>query len=126
MSRHNYFEAWIDHAEDDFNNTGKLFRGSKPSVYGTCFHAQQCAEKYMKAILVHKGKSFPMTHDLVLLNNLLEQAGVFMGVPEDTLDTLSAYAVATRYPGAAQRSKKQKKQSQFQKQFANFPAHFWD
>ena len=101
MKEHNDFEAWIEHAEDDFRNSGKLIRGSRPSIYGTCFHAQQCVEKYMKAMLVHKEKSFPMTHDLTLLNNLLEQVGVFMGTTEDTLDTLSAYAVATRYPGAS-------------------------
>lgn len=101
MSRHNDFTAWIELAEDDFSNSQKLIRGSKPSIYGTCFHAQQCAEKYMKALLVHKGKSFPMTHDLTFLNSLLDQAGVFMGVPDDMLDTLSAYAVATRYPGAS-------------------------
>lgn len=101
MSEHNDFKAWIEHAEDDFTNTKKLIRGRKPSIYGTCFHAQQCAEKYMKALLVHKDKSFPMTHDLVLLNNLLTQVGIFIGMTEDTLDTLSAYAVATRYPGAS-------------------------
>jgi HEPN domain-containing protein len=101
MSAHNDFKAWIEHAEDDFANARKLIQGSKPSIYGTCFHAQQCAEKYLKAMLVHKDKSFPMTHDLVLLNDLLTQVGVFTGLIEDTLDTLSAYAVATRYPGAS-------------------------
>lgn len=42
----NEFEIWIDHAEDDFNAAQKLIRGKKPSIYGACFHAQQCAEKY--------------------------------------------------------------------------------
>jgi len=100
MSEANDLEAWVDHAEDDYNNSGKLIRGSKPSIYGTCFHAQQSAEKYMKAMLVFKGKRFPMTHDLVVINNLLSEAGIFIGITEDTLDTLSAYAVASRYPGA--------------------------
>ncbi len=56
MNAKSDLEIWIDHAEDDFNAAGKLLRGRKPSVYGACFHAQQCAEKYMKAILVVKGK----------------------------------------------------------------------
>jgi HEPN domain-containing protein len=100
MNERNDLQAWIEHAEDDFSISGKLLRGTKPSVYGTCFHAQQCAEKYMKAMLVFKDQAFPMTHDLLIINNLLLQAGIFIGIPEDTLDTLSAYAVATRYPGA--------------------------
>ena len=93
-------EIWIDHAEDDMNAAAKLLRGKKPSIYGACFHAQQCAEKYIKAMLVFKDQSFPMLHDLLILNNLLVKAGIFMGLPEDDLDTLSAFAVATRYPGA--------------------------
>ena len=55
----------------------------------------------MKAMLVHKDKAFPMTHDLFLIDSLLAQVGIFMGFSEDALDTLSAYAVTTRYPGAS-------------------------
>ena len=94
MSVHNDFKAWIEHAEDDFANARKLIQGSKPSIYGTCFHAQQCAEKYLKAMLVHKDKSFPMTHDLVLLNDLLTQAQADIKPGQEatwTLMALSAY-----------------------------------
>lgn len=59
MNAKSDLEIWIDHAEDDANAAGKLLRGKKPSVYGACFHAQQCAEKYMKALLVVKGERFP-------------------------------------------------------------------
>jgi len=41
----------------------------------------------------------PKTHDLVGLNHLCEQAGVFIGVEPDQLDLLSGYAVRVRYPG---------------------------
>lgn len=92
-------DVWIDHAEDDFNAAGKLLRGKKPSIYGACFHAQQCAEKYMKAILVFREQRFPMTHDLVILNTLLQQAGVDMNIAEDLLELLSSYAVRARYSG---------------------------
>ncbi len=92
-------DIWIDHAEDDFNAAGKLLRGRKPSVYGACFHAQQCAEKYMKALLVVKGKRFPMIHDLVTINDLLQRAGINMEVSENDLAFLSAYAVRARYSG---------------------------
>ncbi len=99
MKDENDLDVWIDHAEDDFNATGKLLRGKKPSIYGACFHAQQCAEKYMKAMLIVKGQRFPMTHDLVILNTLLQQAGMDMDVSEDLLELLSSYAVRARYSG---------------------------
>ncbi len=99
MKEDNDLEIWIDHAEDDFNAAGKLLRGKKPSVYGACFHAQQCAEKYMKAILVIQGKRFPMTHDLVLINKLLSQSEIVTGFSEDLLETLSSYVIRARYSG---------------------------
>jgi HEPN domain-containing protein len=99
MNAESDLEIWIDHAEDDANAAGKLLRGKKPSIYGACFHAQQCAEKYMKALLVVKGKRFPMIHDLVTINNLLQRAGINMEVSENNLALLSSYAVRARYTG---------------------------
>ena len=60
MKGENDLDVWIDHAEDDFNAAGKLLRGKKPPIYGACFHAQQCAEKYIKAMLVVKVQQFPL------------------------------------------------------------------
>ena len=100
MSESNEFDEWIEHAEDDYENARLVIRRRKPSLYGSCFHAQQSAEKYMNALLVFKGRSFPMTHDLLILNNLLIHAEIVMGLPEDDIDSLSRFAVATRYPGA--------------------------
>ena len=99
MKDNNDLAVWIDHAEDDFNAAGKLLRGKKPSIYGACFHAQQCAEKYMKAILVFREQRFPMTHDLVIINILLQQVGVDMKISENHLELLSSYAVRARYSG---------------------------
>ena len=97
MSGENELEIWLDHAEDDFNAAQKLLRGKKPSIYGACFHSQQCAEKYMKAMLVLKGRRFPMTHDLVNINNLLQQSKINMEISEDQMELLSSYAVRARY-----------------------------
>lgn len=53
----------------------------------------------MKALLVVKGKRFPMIHDLVTINDLLQRAGINMEVSENDLAFLSAYAVRARYSG---------------------------
>ena len=64
-----------------------------------CFHAQQCAEKYLKALLIAQGRPFPKTHDLLTLDTLCTEAGFLLGLGPSQLGTLSAYAVKVRYPG---------------------------
>lgn len=44
--------AWVARAEEDFALARSAWRRKQPLTYGACFHAQQCAEKYMKALLV--------------------------------------------------------------------------
>jgi HEPN domain-containing protein len=55
---------WVVKAEEDFILARVSARKKPPLAYGICFHAQQCAEKYLKAILVAKQQTFPKTHDL--------------------------------------------------------------
>ncbi len=66
--------AWAEHAEEDFALARAALRRKQPLASGACFHAQQCAKKYMKALLISKGADFPKTHDLLLLNNLCSTA----------------------------------------------------
>ncbi len=43
---------WIDKAEGDFATASREIRVRKsPNYDAVCFHAQQCAEKYLKALL---------------------------------------------------------------------------
>lgn len=62
------------------------------------FHAQQAAEKALKAVLLSRGIRFPYVHDLERLLELLEQGGI--PVPADVREAgrLTDYAVLTRYP----------------------------
>src|SRR6266496_4717720 len=66
---------------------------------GAYFHAQQCTEKYMKALLLSRSADFPKTHDLLLLNNLCATNGILLEIDPKHLNTLTDYAVRTRYPG---------------------------
>jgi HEPN domain-containing protein len=67
-----------------------------------CFHAQQAAEKGLKALLVHHGVTFPYTHDLAQLLTVCAELGI--DVPPDLEDvaTLTEYAVSARYPGTSE------------------------
>jgi HEPN domain-containing protein len=90
---------WVEYAEEDFVMAKSALRRSKPLATASCFHSQQCAEKYFKAMLVEKDADFPKTHDLVVLDILCNQAGILTGFTKDELARLTGYAVHTRYPG---------------------------
>ena len=99
MSEVNDPRAWVERAEEDFELVRSSLHRKKPFTASACFHAQQCAEKYMKALLISKGADFPKTHDLLMLNNLCSGAGLFLEINPKHLNTLTDYAVRTRYPG---------------------------
>lgn len=99
MTEVNDPRAWGEHAEEDFILARAALRRKQPLTSGVCFHAQQCAEKYMKALPISKGADFPKTHDLLMLNNLCSAAGIFLEIDPKHLNTLADYAVRTRYPG---------------------------
>jgi HEPN domain-containing protein len=64
-----------------------------------CFHCQQCAEKYLKALLEEVGLPVAKTHDLdKLLTVLLPHHGE-LGSLRRGLRFLTEFAVDTRYPG---------------------------
>ncbi len=94
--------AWVAKAESDYAMAQSALRRKKPLTDAASFHAQQCAEKYLKAMLIAQGQAFPKTHDLILLNGLCGETGILVGVDPERLHTLSDGAVRSRYPGAAQ------------------------
>jgi HEPN domain-containing protein len=44
--------AWVKHAEEDYAAVQSSLRRKQPLTSIACFHAQQCAEKYLKAMRV--------------------------------------------------------------------------
>jgi HEPN domain-containing protein len=56
---------WLNKAEQDFQYARLGMRQRKQPLYdGVCFHAQQCAEKYLKAFLTRHHIEFRWVHDL--------------------------------------------------------------
>jgi HEPN domain-containing protein len=91
--------AWVELAEQDYKTAQLLWVRRKPFYYIVCFHTQQCAEKYLKALLVQRGKEFPKVHDLVKIKSLCENAGFLVPVSDQLLQNLTMYAAEIRYPG---------------------------
>jgi HEPN domain-containing protein len=93
------WKDWIERAEEDYLLALSAINRKLPLTYGATFHAQQCIEKYLKALLISRQVDFPRTHDLAALGVLCKQAGIILPVDDDALELLTAYAVETRYPG---------------------------
>jgi HEPN domain-containing protein len=93
-------EDWIAKAEGDFNLACREFaRGEEANHDGICFHAQQCIEKLMKAVLFARGIEFPKTHNLVYLDEMLRPVIPLWVVAKADLEFLTRSGVTFRYPG---------------------------
>lgn len=90
---------WVRYAEQDWQLAVSLLRRKHLLTVAICFHAQQCAEKYLKALLISRQLEFPKTYDLATLNSLCERHGILTGILPHSLALLSDYAVVARYPG---------------------------
>lgn len=91
--------AWVQRARSDLALSRVALATPEVLYEDACFHAQQCAEKALKALLLAEGVAFPRTHALAVLLDLLQTAGVDVPAAVNEAFALSQYAVQTRYPG---------------------------
>jgi HEPN domain-containing protein len=91
---------WVERAESDFRVASCEHAVTvDPSYDAVCFHAQQCIEKLMKAVLIDRGASPPRTHDLLTLAGMVSTVVPTWTWPTMELATLTTAAVGFRYPG---------------------------
>ena len=92
-------EEWMDHAGSDLRLAHLAAGDESIKREQVCFHAQQAAEKAIKAVLLSQQVDFPLTHDIEELLELAEGGGLVL--PGDVRDAgiLTPYAVESRYPG---------------------------
>jgi HEPN domain-containing protein len=90
---------WVEKAENDLTTASHTLRLRKNCPTDTvCFHAQQCIEKYLKALLVLNDIEFGRTHHLSRLLALLPASLRPQMTPEEQ-ERFTEFAVITRYPG---------------------------
>ena len=94
-------EDWLARAESDL----ALARAPLPKgafYEDLCFHAQQAAEKAIKAIYQHYAKRFRYTHDLDELITGVQNEGII--IPSEVMEAtlLTSYAWEARYPGLSE------------------------
>ncbi|NIA07786.1 MAG: HEPN domain-containing protein [Actinobacteria bacterium] len=89
---------WTRKAETDLKAAEALCAQYPPLLYPACFHAQQCAEKYLKAFLTWQQVEFPKTHALGELLDLVNQVNEDLADKLSGLTVLNPYGVEVRYP----------------------------
>jgi HEPN domain-containing protein len=89
---------WMAKADNDLWSATHLLKIKDCPTDTVCFHAQQCVEKYLKALLIAQGTGFRKIHDLRELVALLPSR-LRPSLDSDEQDRLTEYATVTRYPG---------------------------
>jgi HEPN domain-containing protein len=91
---------WLTFAEEDLRlaQHGLTITIAPPPYRLIAYHAQQCAEKCLKAFLVLRGVDFPYTHNVA---HLLDLCAVHAAWAETLRDAeeLTPFAITARYPG---------------------------
>ncbi len=94
---------WIDSAERDRDTVTILLSAQRIPFEIVAFHCQQCAEKYLKAILVQHGVTPPFVHDLLTLSRRARADCPTLQDTERQCESLTPFGTATRYPGGSMR-----------------------
>lgn len=91
---------WVDKAEADYRTAVREFQTPDlPNYDAVCFHAQQCIEKLMKAILIHRKQLPPRTHSLERVYEMLKPLYPDLSCSANDLRHLTKIGMAVRYPG---------------------------
>lgn len=91
---------WLRKADGDLRVAQREAKAARPVWDAVCYHAQQCAEKHLKAWLNERSILFQKTHDLATLLKM-DAAGLSeLAKQKEDLARLTSFAVAVRYPGA--------------------------
>jgi len=88
--------GWMAKADSDLKTLRVLLDADLPHDTA-CFHAQQAAEKYLKAVLAASGRAIVKTHVLVDLLAIVRDLHPRFEASAEELATLTKYATSSRY-----------------------------
>ena len=101
MSGPDYPASWIAKADGDLLCIHNNLVAARIPFDAVCFHAQQAAEKALKALLAQHAALIPRSHDLLALLDACTQAGARVEALRADAYFLNPFSVAARYPGLA-------------------------
>ncbi len=89
---------WFKKADQDLKMAYRAMDPEDPIPAMACYHAQQCAEKYLKGYLVARNTRFRPVHDLVYLTQECTKREPAFEEIASTVQTLMQYGGGIRYP----------------------------
>ena len=89
-------KGWLLKAESDLANA-RMYLSASQALDTACFHAQQVAEKYIKAYLTAHEIDFPFIHNLEKLIELCARGDPSFLSIKTLGQSLTPYAVDLRY-----------------------------
>jgi HEPN domain-containing protein len=89
---------WVRKAENDFGLAAHLVQEGSLYPEAIGFNCQQAAEKLLKAFLVLHEHTFPKTHNLGELLDLVESVDARLAGNLRDITELNPYGIAYRYP----------------------------
>lgn len=92
------FSEWFAKADKDLRTAELSLVVEDPMPEIACYHAQQCAEKYLKGYLTCRQISFKFVHELAYLARLCANSDPDFGVLLEPAAQLEDYASDVRYP----------------------------
>jgi HEPN domain-containing protein len=94
-----FVQQWLNRARKDLAAGELLLKGAFEDYENVGFHAQQAAEKFIKAFLVCHQIEFSKTHNIALLRQLVAGVDPALAKKLAGADALTPYGVEFRYPG---------------------------
>ncbi len=89
---------WFEKADQDLEMARRALGPEQPLPEMACYHAQQCAEKYLKGYLIAHSVPFRFVHDLIYLMQLcIAQESAFEDLMP-AIEILNEYGATIRYP----------------------------
>lgn len=92
-------DDWMASADEDIETAVLTAEAVPPKRRAAVYHAQQAAEKALKAYLTRHDCPFDLTHRLPLLVELCIRVDKEFEAWRETAEILTPYATRFRYPG---------------------------
>lgn len=89
---------WLRWADEDFAFAEANLREGSTFYSHICFHFQQAAEKYLKALVVAYDLEFEKTHNLTYLLKTASRKEPSLSAISDQCEFLNTAYIDTRYP----------------------------
>ena len=92
-------QDWLANAREDVETAVLTREANPPKRRSAVYHAQQAAEKALKAYLTLHDQPFDLTHHLLPLLDLRVGLDSRFAAWQDVAELLTPYATRFRYPG---------------------------